>query len=97
MVVATDSNPKPNNPLQSTPPPADQAKSGINGTSLRATLHLFRFDLDPREAPRKPSPYFAFDCPLLVPRSSNQTAKPSNPNDLYPATKSPLANTIPTH
>jgi len=36
-------------------------KSGINGASLRATLHLFRFDLDPREAPaRSRLPYFAF-------------------------------------
>jgi len=31
-----------------------QSKSGINGTSLRAALHLFRFDLDLENAPRKP-------------------------------------------
>ena len=31
-----------------------QSKSGINGTSLRAALHLFRFDLELENAPRKP-------------------------------------------
>ena len=36
-----------------------KSKSGINGTSLRAALHLFRFGLEPENAPRDGS-----DCIL---------------------------------
>jgi hypothetical protein len=41
-------------------------KAGINGTSLRASLHLFRFDLELEDAPRKGGHWF---LPLIAARS----------------------------
>ena len=52
-----------------------QSKSGINGASLRAARHLFRFGLDLEHAPRRAGHCnLRFDQCSLVPRSHKSTA-----------------------